>query len=363
VEEVVERFREAARACREDVFWTPRRTPAEAMRAAAEATEELGLDEWDVYAERGAVGRLEQEVARLLGKESAAMFPSGIMAQQAALRVWCDRAGSTRVGVPELSHLLQHEDDGPRLLHGFRFEHLSAGRRLPTVADLDRLGAGLAAVLLELPLRDAGCLLPEWDDLVALTARARELGAVVHVDGARIWESQPFYDRPLDEIAGLADSVYVSFYKGLGGLAGACLAGDAAFVDEARRWRKRMGGTLFHLTPYAVLALAGLREHVPRMGEYVAWARTLSERLTAAGVQVHPEPPHTNTFELFVEGDADDVNERAIDFMRRTGVQPCGIWRAAPVPGLASCEVAVHAAALARDPEEVTRWLTEIALG
>ena len=313
-----------------------------------------------MYAERGAVARLEQEVAELLGKPAAAMFPSGIMAQQAALRVWCDRAGSLRVGIPELSHLLQHEDDGPRLLHGFRFEHLSTGRSLPTVADLERLGGGLAAVLLELPLRDAGCLLPEWDDLVALTTKARELGVAVHVDGARIWESQPFYDRPLDEIAALADSVYVSFYKGLGGLAGACLAADEDVVDEARRWRKRMGGTLFHLTPYAVLALVGMREHLPRMGEYAAWARELAERLVAAGVRVNPDPPQTNTFEVFAEGEADAINERAIAFMERTGVQPCGVWRSASVPGLASCELAVHAAALPRDPEEVSTWMTEI---
>ena len=288
------------------------------------------------------------------------MFPSGIMAQQAALRVWCDRAGSPRVGIPELSHLLQHEDDGPRLLHGFRFEHVSTGRDLPTVADLDRLGGGLAAVLLEVPLRDAGCLLPDWDDLVALTTKAHELGVAVHIDGARIWESQPFYDRPLDAITALADSVYVSFYKGLGGLAGACLAADEDVVDEARRWRKRMGGTLFHLTPYAVLALAGLREHLPRMGEYVEWARALAERLVAAGVRVNPEPPQTNTFEVFAEGEADAINERAIAFMERTGVQPCGVWRAASVPGLASCELAVHAAALPHDPEEVSTWMTEI---
>ena len=361
--DVVERFREVARGCEGDVFWTPRQTPAEMMAAAAAATDELGIDEWDVYGERGAVTRLEREVAELLGASEAAMFPSGIMAQQAALRVWCDRAGSSRVGIPELSHLLQHEDDGPRLLHGFRFEHLSGGRALPTLEDLDRLGSGLAVVLLELPLRDAGCLLPEWDDLLALTSRARSLGSKVHLDGARLWESQPFYDRPLSEIAGVADSVYVSFYKGLGGLAGACLAGDEDVVTEARRWRKRMGGTLFHLTPYAVLALVGLRDQLPRMPEYVAWARTLAERLVEAGVRVNPDPPHTNTFELFAETEADAVNERAIAFMERTGVQPCGIWRAAAVPGLASCEVAAHAAALARDPEEVARWMTEIVTG
>ena len=46
------------------------------------------------------------------------------MAQQAALRVWCDRSGSRRVAIPDLSHLLKHEDDGPRRVHGFEFEQV-----------------------------------------------------------------------------------------------------------------------------------------------------------------------------------------------------------------------------------------------
>ena len=358
--EVLDRFREVARSCEGDVFGAPRTTPVQALARVAEQAEELGIDQWDVYAERGAVARLEEEVAGLLGKPAAAMFPSGIMAQQAALRVHADRRGSLRVGIPEISHLLQHEDDGPRAVHGFRFEHLSTGRDLPTVADVERLGPGLGAILLELPLRDAGCLLPEWDDLVAITAKARELDAAVHLDGARIWESQPFYDRPLSEIAGVGDSIYVSFYKGLGGLAGACLAGEEDVVEEARRWRRRMGGTLFHLTPLAVSALAGLREYLPKMGEYVAWGRSLASHLVASGVRVHPDPPHTNTFELFADGEPDAVNERVIAFMEETWVQPCGIWRQTPVPGVVTCEVAVHEAAMTRDPREVARWLTEI---
>ena len=182
----------------------------------------------------------------------------------------------------------------------------------------------------------------------------------MHLDGARIWESQPYYERPLADIAGLADTTYVSFYKGLGGFSGACLVGEQDVVDEARRWRRRMGGTLFHLTPLAVAALAGLRDYLPRMPEYVAWGRELAERLVAKGVRVNPDPPHTNTFELFAQADADVVNERVIAFMEETWVQPCGMWRAAPVPGVVTCEVAVHEAALTRDPEEVAKWLREI---
>ena len=264
-----DRFRAVALACTDTVSWQRPRTPAEMFRSLADACDTLGIDQWDQYAERGPVARLESEVAELLGKDSAAFFPSGTMAQQVALRVWSDRAGTRRVAIPDLSHLLNHELDGPRLMHGFEIDHLTTGREVATEKHLSELPGRVAAALVELPLRDAGCLLPAWEDLVALSASAGARNIRLHFDGARIWEAQPFYDRPLAEIAGLADSIYVSFYKGLGGLAGACLAGPADFIEEARRWRKRMGGTIFRMTPEAVGALVGLRDRLPLMGECV----------------------------------------------------------------------------------------------
>ncbi len=355
-----ERLKSAAAACARTAIRSPRRTPAEAFTALAAACDELGLDEWDVYGSGGAVTRLEAEVAELLGKPAAVFFPSGVMGQQAALRGWCDRRGSFRVAIPDRSHLLVHEDDGPRLLHGFRFEHLTTGRRTATAADLRALPAGLGAALVELPLRDAGCLLPAWDDLVELSAAARELGVPLHVDGARIWESQPYYDRPLAEIAALADSVYVSFYKGLGGQAGAVVAGPADHADELRLWRHRMGGTLFRLTPYAVGALTGLRDLLPRMGEYAGWARSFAAELDAAGFVVDPDPPQTNTFLVHVRGSADAINERLVAFMERESVVPSSPWREADLPGFATTEIAVQAASLGFDPAVVAGWWREL---
>src|SRR6185436_8253445 len=106
-------------------------------------------------------------------------------------------------------------------------------------ADLEAVNEPLAALLIELPQREIGGRLPAWDDLVAQVTYAREHGAAVHLDGARLWESGPFYDRPLAEIAALFDTVYVSFYKGLGGLAGSMLLGEDDVVTEARAWRSR----------------------------------------------------------------------------------------------------------------------------
>src|SRR5689334_14216922 len=94
--------------------------PADSLRQAADETAELDdPEEWDRFATRGPVAVLESKVKDLLGKPAAAMFPSGIMAQQSVLRVWSDRQGSRRIAIPDLSHLLQYEQDGPQLLNDF----------------------------------------------------------------------------------------------------------------------------------------------------------------------------------------------------------------------------------------------------
>jgi threonine aldolase len=351
---------QAAVAAARVVAWRERLSPAEDLARLARGAEELGIDRWDGYGAHGAVERIETEVADLLGKPAAVLFPSGVQGQQAALRAWCDRTGSRRVALPDRSHLLHHEEDGPRLLHDFRFEPLTTGLRTPTADDLAALAPGLGAVLVELPLRDAGCLLPTWDELAGLSAACREADVPLHVDGARLWESRAFYDRPLAEIAGLADSVYVSLYKGLGALSGALVAGPADLADELRVWRRRLGGTLYRLTPYAVGGLLGLRDELPRLDSCVAWARDLAAALVERGLRVAPDPPHTNTFLVHLEGDEDAVGDRLCALVERERVVPSTPFWASPVPGWLTAEVAVHGAALDHDPGEVAGWFASL---
>lgn len=353
------RFRAASDACDRTVAWR-RDTPAEHLARLAREADELGLA-WDSYGERGAVALLESEVAELLGKPAAAMMPSGVMGQQAVLRVWCDRQGSMRVALPDLSHLLHHEADGPRLVHGLRLEHLTTGRKTATVDDLAAIPGPLGAVLVELPLRDAGCLLPRWDELTALSEAARSRGVPLHADGARLWESQAHYDRPLGEIAALFDSVYVSLYKGLGAMAGAVVVGDADVIDELKRWRTRMGGTLMRLTPYAVGGLIGLREELPHFAESRTWARALAVELSGRGLRPHPAEPHISTFEVHVDRAADEVNERLLAFMERERVMVCFPFRDGDMPGTAVTELAAYRCATAFEPSQVADWFVEIA--
>jgi threonine aldolase len=268
----------------------------------------------DMYGEGGAVTVLETEVRELLGKPAAVFMPSGTMAQQIALRIHADRRGRHVVAFHPTCHLELHEDKAYQRLHGLVGRPVGNARELLTLADLEAVQEPLAALLIELPQREIGGRLPAWKDLVKVTRHARSRGAAVHLDGARLWESQPFYGRPLAEIAALFDSIYVSFYKGLGGPAGSLLLGEADVIAEARLWRHRHGGTLFRLWPYAAAGLAGLRARQPRMPAYVEHARAIARELARIdGVTVTPEPPQTPMMHLHLRTTA----EAAIDGIRR----------------------------------------------
>lgn len=351
-----ERFRAALPSATRRLPGALPHTPADALRdLAAEAAELEAPQEWDRYGNRGPVAVLEAKVAALLGKPAAAMFVSGIMAQQSVLRVWTDRQASQRVALPALSHLLHYELDGPQQLNAFRYELLTTGPTVPSTEHLEAIPGRLGAVLLELPLRDAGYLLPTWDELQAFSAASRDRGVPLHLDGARLWESQPQLGRSLDEIAALADSVYVSFYKGLGGLAGAVVAGPQDIVDEARRWRTRHGGTLFTMLPYALSALRGLRTLLPRMGEFHERAVELAEALEDQGFRVFPNPPHTNAFRVFIHQPENVVNERIVRSIEQEGVALLSPVRAGRMPGTSWSELSVESATMEWEVEEAAQ--------
>ena len=272
-----ERFRALTQRAERFLVGGGRTTPADALASLVDELAEVDEPEvWDRYGDHGPVEQVEKQVAVLLDKPAAAMFPSGVMAQQIALRIWTERRGSPRVAIPQLSHLLQYELDGPAILNGLRYDWLTQGAKVPTATELSLIPGKVGAALLELPLRDAGYLLPTWDELAAFAAACGDRDIPLHIDGARLWESEPYLGHTLAEISALADSVYVSFYKGLRGLSGAALAGSEDFIAEARQWRRRFGGTVFTMLPQALSALRGMRLELPRMGEYVAPAQARS---------------------------------------------------------------------------------------
>ena len=296
----------------------------------------------DRYGRGELAERLEARVAELLGKEAAVWMPTGTMAQQIALRIHAARRGRDAIAFHPYCHLDTHEERGYQALHSLRAVLLGSRERLVRAADVEELREPVAALLLELPQRDLGGQLPSWEDLVAACDAARAGGAALHLDGARLWQCGPFYERPLGEIAALFDTVYVSFYKDLRAPAGCALAGPEDVVDEARVWLVRHGGRMFSATPFLLGAEAGLDEVLPRMPELVARAREAGEALAALdGVTVVPDPPQTAMFHAIVRRPLEELNATVLDLARETGTWPGAWFSATEDPAAQRCEVTV----------------------
>jgi threonine aldolase len=308
----------------------------------------------DNYGQGGVVADLETEICRLLGKPAATFLPSGVMAQQAVLRVHADHRHRTTVIFHPMCHLEQHEDQGYQRLHGLIGRPAGGRDRLITLDDLTAIAEPPAALLIELPQRDIGGQQPAFDDLVAQVGWAREHGAAAHLDGARLWESAAGYQRSPAEISALFDTVYVSFYKGIGALAGCCVAGPAEIIAQVRDWRRRMGGTLYGLWPSAASALSCLAERLPKFPAYTEHARAIGAELAALpGVRVIPDPPQVPMMHLLLPVSADGFAAAAGRL-----AQDQGIWVAPSVmptasPDVQRLELSVGDATMGFEPAEV----------
>ena len=289
------------------------------------------------YPDRYGSGELlesfEREIAELLGTESAAFMVSGTMAQQIALRVHCDRRGIDTIALHPQSHLLVSENDAVQRLHGLHPIAVGDRNRPYTLDDLKGVRERIGAVLLELPERNIGGALRPWSEVEAIASWAREQNIALHLDGARLWESQPFYNLPFSALAAPFETVYVSFYKILGAIAGAALAGPKDVIDEARGWQWRHGGRLVQQFPFIVSARNGLRRYLPRVPQYCARARDIAVILSEFdGVQVTPNPPPTNMMHVYVRGDRERMQELALQISHETGVwMPAG-WNSTAIP-------------------------------
>jgi threonine aldolase len=279
----------------------------------------------DVYGAGGVVEELENEIAALFGKEAALFLPTGIMAQQTVLRVHADHRHLTTIALHPLSHLRTHEENAFTRLHGLH--EVLAGSRFTPVAPirletLNDIHEPIAALLIELPQRDIGGYLPTWDELVSQVEWARTRGAAVHLDGARIWEAAPYYaasaKKSVADIAALFDSIYVSFYKGLGGISGSCVIADKDVIDEVSLWRTRHGGRPYMLWPYAASALTVLRERPRDMTAYYRRALALAKRLrTIEEIDILPDEVRSPLMHLRFAETAEVMESRVREIATR----------------------------------------------
>ncbi|HQT88576.1 MAG TPA: beta-eliminating lyase-related protein [Acidiphilium sp.] len=339
-------------------FEKPRSAADWLTSLAASPALPLGLDS---YSAGPAIEQLEQRVATLLGKEAALWFPKGIIAQQAALLAHAQTTGRKTIALHPKSHLALDEANAIERLSGLTAIRVGRDYQHFAPSDLDQIAEPLAALTLELPLRRSGFLAPSWDELTAIAAWARDHHIPFHLDGARLWETQPWYNKPLAEIAALTDSLYVSLYKGLGGMSGSILAGPAPLIAAAKIWRLRFGGDLPLAFPLILSALDGLTNTLPLMPQYHQHACTLAAAIHAApGLTAFPHPPHCNSFQVHFQAPAAALQTAALEYAENHQTWLFGWFEPTATPTTACAEIVVGPAALDWPISDILAALTSL---
>lgn len=268
--------------------------PTAPMRVALAAAE-VGDDHLDGDP---TTRQLERRVSALLGKQAALYFPTGTMANLAAIMVHA-RPGSEML-VDADSHVVNLTAAGASAVAGVQPRFVPTTGRVFDASDVvraarpaSRYTPPLALVCVENTHNGAGGAITPLDGLREIANVAAGLGVPLHLDGARLWNVEAATGVAVAEYAGCADTVMVSFSKGLGAPAGAALAGTREFIDAAWFTRKRLGGAMRQSGVLAAAALFGLDHHRDRLGDDHANARRFAELVGDAGGAT-VVPPDTN---------------------------------------------------------------------
>jgi threonine aldolase len=293
--------------------------PTPAMREAI-ARAEVGDD---VFGEDPSVRALEEEVAKLVGKEAALFVTTGTMGNQLAIAVHT-RPGE-EVVVGEGAHVVHYESGAGPALSGVQCACAGVGGFFDDGDLDDRIQPNAywcpktSLVCLEnTHNRAGGRVFPQAQvERVANLARAK--GLALHLDGARIWNASVATGKSVADLAAPFDTVSVCFSKGLGAPVGSAMVGTRAHVERARHLRKRWGGAMRQSGILAAAALHALRHHRDRIGEDHANAKRFAERL-ARVPRAHVDVANVETNIVNVDLDAPLTADAAAKNARAHGL-------------------------------------------
>ena len=323
---------------RSDTVTHPTPEMREAMAAA-----EVGDD---VFGDDPTLNRLEAMAAERLGKEAAVFVASGTMGNLVSILSHAQRGDEIIIG--DKSHIFRSEAGGASALGGVAYNTIRNDDR--GFLDPDEVEAAIkpanvhftrtAMIGLENTHNAAGGAVLTVEDTKAVADVARRHEIPLHLDGARIFNASVALETPVSELAADADSVTFCLSKGLSCPIGSIICGGNEFIQEARRWRKVVGGSMRQVGIIAAAGIVALNSMVDRLAEDHANARKLANGLAQIpGISIEPDKLPTNlVFFEITDGDpaglARKINERGIK-----GGSPMRRWRFVTHYGITSGDI------------------------
>ncbi len=239
----------------------------------------------DVFGDDPTTNRLMEVAAERMGKQAAMFVPSGTMGNLIGVAV-NTRRGEELIADAD-SHVFYYETAGAAAVCGVQIRPvpteagiMSAEQVVDAVRPRDDPHQPVtAAIAFENTHNRHGGIVWPLEDLRAASDAAHSQGLRVHLDGARIFNAAVALGVEASEIAACADTVTFCLSKGLACPVGSIFCGSKETVEEAKRWRKRLGGGMRQVGVLAAAGLVALDHMVDRLAEDHANARTLAEGL------------------------------------------------------------------------------------
>lgn len=306
--------------------------PTPAMRKAM-AEAEVGDD---VFGEDPTVNRLQERAAGLFEKEAAVFVPTGCMANEIAVKLHT-KPGDEFV-IEERGHVNNFElglyamiggtaarpvrsADGSGIL---TWDEIAGALRI----DPPYYTCPTGLVCLENTHNMAGGTVMTRERTEEICAKAHELNLPVHLDGARLFNAAAALGESVADLSRACDSVMFSLSKGLGAPAGSILLGKKEFIEEARVWRKRLGGGMRQIGILAAAGLVALEESPAKLGGDHENARRLAEGVAnLPGIAIDPEKVATNIVIFDVTGTGQSPAQLC-DKLKSRGVLAIGFGNA-----------------------------------
>lgn len=282
----------------------------------------------DVFGEDPTVNKLEAMMSELFGMEAALYCPSGTMSNQIAIKV--HTLPGDEVICSTLAHVYIYEGGGIAFNAGAQVRALEGDRGMITAADVEAAinpddvhKARTSLVCLENTSNRGGGCCYEWEQIEKIREVCNNHGLKLHLDGARLFNALLSTGQTAAQFGATFDSISVCLNKGMGCPMGSVLLGSAAFIKEARRVRKKLGGGMRQAGYMAATGVYALENNLERLEEDHLHAKKIAAALLEREFTGHMLPVETNILIFEVKHPWSPITFR--DFMQQQDIRVMAI--------------------------------------
>lgn len=282
----------------------------------------------DVFGEDITVNKLEAMMSELFGMEAALYCPSGTMSNQVAIKV--HTLPGDEVICSALAHVYIYEGGGIAFNAGAQVRALEGDRGMISAQAIEAAinpddvhKARTSLVCLENTSNRGGGCCYDWEEIRRIKAVCSTNNLKLHLDGARLFNALLSTGQSAADYGAAFNSISVCLNKGMGCPIGSVLMGSAAFIREARRIRKKLGGGMRQAGYMAATGIYALENHLHRLAEDHHHAKMIAGALLEKEFTGHMLPVETNILIFEVRGEWTPVRFR--DYLAKEGIQVMAI--------------------------------------